>query len=103
MAALGGFKVPDFFHFCRRFKKPCHFQCRLATKKPSHSQKARKLPETLDESGGKSESRYHVSTTHRQKLVGFLKKPTAAKKAESAFSKRRRRLFGAKNRPMSQL
>jgi hypothetical protein len=22
MAALGGFKVPDFLHFCRRFKKP---------------------------------------------------------------------------------
>jgi hypothetical protein len=26
MAALGGFKVPDFLHFCRRFKKPGHFQ-----------------------------------------------------------------------------
>jgi hypothetical protein len=22
MAALGGFKVPDFLHFCRHFKKP---------------------------------------------------------------------------------
>jgi hypothetical protein len=59
---------------------------------------------------GKSESRYYVSTTHRQKPVGFafsksrviLKKPTEAKKAES-FSKSRRRLFGAKNRQMSQL
>jgi hypothetical protein len=26
MAALGGFKVPDFLHFCWRFKKPSHFQ-----------------------------------------------------------------------------
>jgi hypothetical protein len=26
MAAVGGFKVPDFLHFCRRFKKPSHFQ-----------------------------------------------------------------------------
>jgi hypothetical protein len=26
MAALGGFKVPDFLHFCQRFKKPSHFQ-----------------------------------------------------------------------------
>jgi hypothetical protein len=32
----------------------------------------------------------------------IFKKPTAAKKAES-FSKRRRRLFGAKNRQKSQL
>jgi hypothetical protein len=26
MAAQGGFKVPDFLHFCWRFKKPSHFQ-----------------------------------------------------------------------------
>jgi hypothetical protein len=26
MAALGGFKVPDFLHFWWRFKKPSHFQ-----------------------------------------------------------------------------
>jgi hypothetical protein len=26
MAALDGFKVPDFLHFCQRFKKPSHFQ-----------------------------------------------------------------------------
>jgi hypothetical protein len=26
MAAVGGFEVPDFLHFCRRFKKPSHFQ-----------------------------------------------------------------------------
>jgi hypothetical protein len=26
MAAVGGFKVPDFLHFCRHFKKPSHFQ-----------------------------------------------------------------------------
>jgi hypothetical protein len=26
MAAVGGFKVPNFLHFCRHFKKPSHFQ-----------------------------------------------------------------------------
>jgi hypothetical protein len=26
MAALGGFKVPDFLHFCWHLKKPSHFQ-----------------------------------------------------------------------------
>jgi hypothetical protein len=43
-------------------------------------------------SGGKSESRYNVSTTQRQKLVGFVKKPshffkkpTAAKKSRVIF------------------
>jgi hypothetical protein len=40
MVALGGFKVPDFLqHFCRRFKKPCHFQkADWRQKKPSHFQ-----------------------------------------------------------------
>jgi hypothetical protein len=51
---------------------------------------------------GKSESHYFVFTIHRQKPVGFFKKPTGAKKAES-FSKSRRHLFDAKNRQMSQL
>jgi hypothetical protein len=32
MAAVGGFKVPDFLHFCRRFKKP--------SKKPTVAKKA---------------------------------------------------------------
>jgi hypothetical protein len=31
---------------------------------------------------GKGESRYHVSTTHRQKLVGFFKKPSHFQKAD---------------------
>jgi hypothetical protein len=26
MAALGGFNVPDFLHFCWHFKEPSHFQ-----------------------------------------------------------------------------
>jgi hypothetical protein len=44
MAALGGFKVPDFLHFCRRFKKPSHFQkADWRQKKPSHFQKAGKV------------------------------------------------------------
>jgi hypothetical protein len=32
-------------------------------------------------SGGKSESRYNVSTTDRQKLVGFFKKPSHFQKS----------------------
>jgi hypothetical protein len=41
MAALGGFKVLDFLHFCRRFKKkPSFSKSRLAPKKPSNFQKA---------------------------------------------------------------
>jgi hypothetical protein len=32
-------------------------------------------------SGGKSESCYNVSTTHHQKLVGFLTKPSHFQKA----------------------
>jgi hypothetical protein len=99
----------------------------VAGKSESRYHVSTKLPETPDEWREKV-SPVHVfprfrfsngttrhpafrgaSTTHRQKLVGFFsksrvifKKPTAAKKAES-FSKRRRRLFGAKNRQMSQL
>ena len=33
-------------------------------------------------SGGKNESRYNVSTTHRQKPVGFLKKPSHFQNAD---------------------
>jgi hypothetical protein len=64
MAALGGFKVLDFLHFCRRFKKPSHFQkaesfskSQLAPKKPSHFQKACKVLATRlkIESAGKRE------------------------------------------------
>jgi hypothetical protein len=43
MVALGGFKVPDFLHFCRRFKKPSFSKSRLTPKKPSHFQKAGKV------------------------------------------------------------
>jgi hypothetical protein len=35
MAVLGGFKEPDFSHFCRRFKNPFNFQ------KPVLRQKSR--------------------------------------------------------------
>jgi hypothetical protein len=34
MAALGGFKVPDFLHFYRRFKKPSFSKSRLSPKNP---------------------------------------------------------------------
>jgi hypothetical protein len=34
---------------------------------------------------GKSESRYCVSTTHRQKPVGFFKKPSHFEKASAGF------------------
>jgi hypothetical protein len=33
-------------------------------------------------SGGKNESRYNVSTTHRQKPVGILKKPSHFQNAD---------------------
>jgi hypothetical protein len=33
-------------------------------------------------SGGKSESRYYVSTTHRKKPVSFFKKPSHFQKAD---------------------
>jgi len=36
-------------------------------------------------SGGKNESRYNVSTTHRQKPVGFFKKPSHFQKAGAGF------------------
>jgi hypothetical protein len=42
MAAVGGFKVPDFLHFCRRFKKPSHFQkADLRAKKAESFSKSR--------------------------------------------------------------
>jgi hypothetical protein len=43
MAALGGFKVPDFLHFCRHFKKLSFSKSQLAPKKLSHFQKASKV------------------------------------------------------------
>jgi hypothetical protein len=68
----------------------------------------RKLPETPDEWREKVSPVITFPRLIAKSWSAFsksrviFKKPTAAKKAES-FSKRRRRLFGAKNRQMSQL
>jgi hypothetical protein len=67
-----------------------------------------KLPETLDEWREKVSPVILFSRLIAKSRSAFsksrviFKKPTGAKKAES-FSKSRRRLFGAKNRQMSQL
>jgi hypothetical protein len=46
MAVLvGGFKVPDLLHFCRRFKKPSFF------KKPTGAKKAEKLSIYFEKAG----------------------------------------------------
>jgi hypothetical protein len=68
----------------------------------------KKLPETLDEWREKVSPVILFSRLIAKSRSAFsksrvtFKKPTGAKKAES-FSKSRRRLFGAKNRQMSQL